>query len=65
LNIEKLSLYFFEGERSVKDMGYLPGILIALNSENELTFGESVLLGILVFLLTFVTLKCFFGLTDD
>lgn|GEM_PF-2987669 len=46
-------------------MGYLPGILIALNSENELTFGESVLLGILVFLLTFVTLKCFFGLTDD
>lgn len=46
-------------------MGYLPGILIALKSENELTFGEFVLLGILVFLLTFVTLKIFFGLTDD
>lgn len=46
-------------------MGYLPGILIALKSENELTLGELVLLGILVFLLTFVTLKCFFWFTDD
>lgn len=46
-------------------MGYLPGILIALKSENELTLGEFVLLGILVFLLTFVTLECFFGFIDD
>lgn len=46
-------------------MGYFPGILIALKSENELIFGEFVLLGILVFLLTFVTLKCFFWFIDN
>lgn len=46
-------------------MGYLSGILIALKSENELNLGEFVLLGILVFLLTFVTFKCFFWFFDD
>ncbi len=46
-------------------MNYLPGIFLALKSENELSLVEVVLLGFLVFFLSTVTLKLFFWFTDD
>lgn len=43
-------------------MGYLPGIFLALKSENELSLVEFVLLGFLVFFFLPLLLNCFFGL---